>query len=118
MTGSPVALRIGAAALLVQLALQLCWHGWIAPSSRAALALAILPLVPGLWISLRNLRRGVLVGGVVSLFYFCHGIADLWSDAGLRGLAATELLLSLMVFGGLYTDSRGYKRAGQGGAAR
>jgi hypothetical protein len=33
-------------------------------------------------------------------------------------LAATELLLSLTVFGALYADSRGYKRAGQGGAAR
>jgi uncharacterized membrane protein len=117
MTGSPVALRIGAAALLVQLALQLCWHGWIAPGSRAALALAILPLLPGLWIALRNLRRGVLVGGIVSLFYFCHGIADLWSDASLRGLATTELLLSLTVFGALYADSRGYKRAGRRGAA-
>jgi uncharacterized membrane protein len=118
MTGSPVALRIGAAMLLVQLALQLCWHGWIAPGSRGALALAILPLLPGLWISLRNLRRGVLVGGIVSLFYFCHGIADLWSDASLHGLAATELLLSLTVFGALYADSRGYKRAGPGSAAR
>jgi uncharacterized membrane protein len=80
--------------------------------------LAILPLLPGLWISLRNLRRGVLVGGIVSLFYFCHGIADLWSDAGLRGLAAAELLLSLAVFGVLYADSRGYKRASPGDAAR
>ena len=118
MTGSPVALRIGAAALLAQLALQLCWHGWIAPGSRAALVLAILPLLPGLWISLRNLRRGVLVGGIVSLFYFCHGIADLWSNAGLRGLAATEVLLSLAVFGALYADSRGYKRASHGDAAK
>jgi uncharacterized membrane protein len=118
MTGSPVALRIGAAALFAQLVLQLSWHGWIAPDSRATLALAVLPLLPGLWISLRNLRRGVLVGGIVSLFYFCHGIADVWSDASLRGLAVTELLLSLAVFAALYVDSRGYKRTDQGGAAR
>jgi uncharacterized membrane protein len=118
MTGSPVGLRIGAAALLAQLALQLAWHGWIAPGSRATLVLAVLPLLPCLWIiSLRNLRRGVLVGGIVSLFYFCHAIADAWSDASLRGLAAMELLLSLTVFGVLYVDSRGYKR-GQGDAAK
>ena len=118
MTGSPVVLRIGIAALLALLALQLAWHGWIAPGSRATLALAVLPLLPGLWISLRNLRRGVLVGGIVGLFYFCHAIADAWSDAGLRGLAAMELLLSLTVFGVLYVDSRGYKRTGQGNAAK
>jgi hypothetical protein len=29
------------------------------------LALAVVPLLPGLWICLRNLRRGVLIGGIV-----------------------------------------------------
>ena len=49
MTSLP-ALRAGAGALLAQLALQLAWHAWYAPQSRAALALSVLPLLPGLWI--------------------------------------------------------------------
>ena len=110
MTGSIAALRAGAGALIAQLALQLAWHAWLAPQSRAALALAVLPLLPPLWICRFNLRRGVLVGGIVSLFYFCHGVATLWSDAGLRGAAATELLLSLGVIAASFRDARGYRR--------
>lgn len=111
MTPSSIALRIGASAALTQLALQLLWHGWILPDSRAALAIATLPLLPGLWTSLHNLRRGVLVGGIVSLFYFCHGVAGLWSVAAERLLAACETALSVIVIGASYWDARGYRRA-------
>jgi uncharacterized membrane protein len=109
MTSVP-ALRAGLGALVAQLALQLAWHAWYAPHSRAALALAVLPLLPGLWISLRNLRRGVLVGGIVSLFYFCHAVAEMWMNPAARLLASLELLLSLLVIGASYWDARGYRR--------
>jgi len=111
MTGSPGALRLGAGAVLGQLALQLAWHAGLQPGSRAALALAVLPLLPAVWIGLRNLRRGVLVAGIISLFYFCHGVANLWSDPASRGLAAFEILLSLLIIGSSYWDARRYKRA-------
>jgi uncharacterized membrane protein len=115
MTASRNALRFGAAMLLAQLVLQLIWHGWLAPGSRATLAVAVLPLLPGIWIGLHNLRRGVLVGGIVSLFYFCHGVADWWDgNAALRGLASIEVLLSLALIGALYWDARGYTRPGPG----
>jgi uncharacterized membrane protein len=105
------ALRVGAAALLTQLILQLAWHGLLAPTSRAAVALATLPLVPGLWICLRKLRRGVLIGAIVSLFYFCHGVADLWADRDARSPAAAETALSLLVIGCLGWDARASRRA-------
>ncbi len=107
---SSFALRVGAVAALAQLALQLLWHGWIFPDSRATLAIAALPLLPGLWTSLHNLRRGVLIGGIVSLFYFCHGVASLWSVAAVRLLASAEVALSLIIIGASYWDARGYRR--------
>ena len=117
MTASRNALRFGAALLLAQLLLQLLWHGWLAPDSRAGLALAVLPLLPGIWIGLRNLRRGVLVGGIVSLFYFCHGVADWWSNPASRNLATIEVLLSLALIAALSWDARGYKRPEKGRSA-
>jgi uncharacterized membrane protein len=105
------ALRVALAALGTQLLLQLAWHAWLEPTSRAALALATLPLVPGLWIAAHDLRRGVLIGGIVSLFYFCHGVAGVW-DAGLaRWLAIGEIGLCLIVIGFLYADVRSARKA-------
>lgn len=108
---APTALHVGAAALFAQLILQLAWHGLLAPTSRAALALATLPLLPGLWICLRNLRRGVLIGGIVGLFYFCHGVADLWGTPDVRWLATVEVALSLLLIACLGWDARTYRRA-------
>jgi uncharacterized membrane protein len=110
MTGSPAALRVGAAAVFGQIVVQLAWHAWLMPGSRAALALAVLPLLPGGWIALHNLRRGVLVSGIVSLFYFCHGVAELGSADGTLLPAAIEVGLSLVVIGASYWDARGYRR--------
>ncbi len=110
MSGSIAALRAGACALVAQVLLQLAWHAWLAPQSRAALALAVLPLLPPLWIARRNLRRGVLVGGIVSLFYFCHAVAEWWSPAGRHAAATAEIALSLAVIAGSFWDARGYRR--------
>jgi uncharacterized membrane protein len=110
MTGSPAALRIGAGALYCQIAVQLAWHAWLVPGSRAALALAVLPLLPAAWIVLRNLRRGVLVGGIVSLFYFCHGVAELAGSRGSLVLAGLEVGLCMTIIGASYWDARGYRR--------
>lgn len=115
-------LRIGAACLLALLLLELAWHAWLAPTTRAALALATLPLVPGLAILSRDLRRGVLVGGIASLFYFCHGVADLLVDAGATRLPASgEVLLALIVIVSPYgatAAQRRARRAASDGSAR
>ena len=96
MTATAIRLALACGALITQLLLQIVWHAWVVPAPRAALVLSILPLLPGLWVSLDNLRRGVLIGGIVSLFYFCHGIAELWNSAAPHALAALEIAMSVI----------------------
>ena len=96
MTAASKRLLIACAALIAQLVLQIVWHAWVVPAPKAAVVLAIAPLLPGLWVALDNLRRGVLIGGIVSLFYFCHGIAELWNSAAPHALAACEIVLSVI----------------------
>jgi uncharacterized membrane protein len=107
-------LHLGILGLAVLAALQVFWHGWLLPPAPAqrwpTLALAIAPLLPGLWISRHDPRRGVLVGGIVSLFYFCHGIAAAWSDPPARALGIAEVVLALGVIGASGWDARHYRR--------
>lgn len=114
MNTRPVALYIGAGALVALLALQILWHAWLLPPPRAqlvpTLVLAIAPLLPGLWTCLDNLRRGVLIGGIVSLFYFCHGVSAAYGDAQALGLAVIEIALTLAVIAASGWDARHYKR--------
>jgi len=111
------ALRFGAAALIAQLLLQIVWHAGLAPVSRPALALAVLPLLPGLWVCLRNLPRGVLIGGIASLFYFCHGVVDLLGAGTSRLPAAAEVALAVAVVAALGWDTRQRKTAARGKSA-
>lgn len=107
-------LHTGILALAALLVLQILWHAWMFPPPAAqrwpTLAVCVLPLVPGLWIAGRNLRRGVLVGGIVSLFYFCHGVSAAWGDPTARALACAEIALTLAVIAALGWDARHYKR--------
>jgi uncharacterized membrane protein len=109
-------LRAGAMSMLALLLLELAWHAFIAPSSRAALALSTLPLLPGLSIAPRDLRRGVLVGGIASLFYFGHGVADLMVDRGAtRLLAGFEAVLAFAIIVTPWLGARGRRaQAGEG----
>ena len=115
MSGESTALRWGIVALIALLALEILWHAWIAPARPAlfwpSLALASAPLLPGLWTARSSLRRGVLVGGIVCLFYFAHGVTTLWSGDAPRWLAASEVLLALAVIGATGWDARRYRRA-------
>lgn len=104
------ALRFGVAALIALLLLQIVWHAWLAPVSRPALALSVLPLLPGLWVCIRNLPRGVLIGGIASLFYFCHGVAELLGAGASRLPAAAEVALAVAVVAALGWDTRQRKR--------
>ena len=105
---------MGACALAALLALQILWHAWLLPPPREqlgpTLALAIVPLLPGLWTCRNNLRRGVLIGGIVCLFYFCHGISAAYSDQQARLFAFTEIALALLVIGASGWDARHYTR--------
>jgi uncharacterized membrane protein len=108
-------LRLGLLAAIALIVLQIVWHGWLAPPRAAllwpGLALAVAPLLPGLWVARESLRRGVLICGIVGLFYFSHGVAELWSGNAPHWLALAEILFTLVIIGASGWDARGYKRA-------
>jgi uncharacterized membrane protein len=112
---TPGSLQLGLLALLLLTALQIAWHAWLQPpaSSRLlpTLTLAALPLLVALWACWGNLRRGLLIGDIVCLFYFCHGIATAYGDVGYaRALGFLEIVLSLSVIGASGWDARNYRR--------
>ncbi len=108
------ALRTAVAALTALLVLQLAWHVWLAPPKPGflvpTLLLAVAPLLFSLWIAARSLRRGVLIGGMLCLFYFSHGISELWSGAAPHWPAAVEIALALLVVFALGWEVRASKR--------
>lgn len=108
------ALRIAVAALAALLALQPLWHVWLAPPKPGllvpTLVLATAPLLLSLWIAVKSLRRGVLIGGMACLFYFSHGVSELWSGAPPRWPAAVEIALALVVVLAMGWDVRASKR--------
>jgi len=85
-------------------ALQLIWHGWLFPAESmpvpVALAITLVPLLLPL-LALRNVPRALLWVGILSLFYFSHGIAEAWSAPGERLLAFIEIGLTLILIGSL-----------------
>ncbi|MBS0591026.1 MAG: DUF2069 domain-containing protein [Proteobacteria bacterium] len=109
-------LRLAVGALIALLALQPIWHAWLAPPKPAllipTLTLAIAPLLFSLWIAARSLHRGVLIGGMVCLFYFSHGVSELWSGTPPHWPAAVETVLALIVVLALGWHVRIAKRAG------
>ncbi|MEO8802994.1 MAG: DUF2069 domain-containing protein [Rudaea sp.] len=120
MTGIKLnALHAGLAGMIGLVVLQVAWHAWLLPAPTQAqfnltLLVAIVPLIPGLWTSRHNLRRGVLMGGIVCLFYFCHGVSTAYADAQARWPALIETALSLIVIAALGWDARHYKRKPKG----
>ena len=108
------ALHLGAIALVMLALLHIVWHTWLLPPAHtriaATVAVSVFPLLPGLWICLHNLRRGVLIGGIVGLFYFCHGVGVAYADPDARLPALAEIALTLTVIGALGWDARKYQR--------
>lgn len=106
--------RLGGLALLSLILLQIVWHAWLFPPERAplafVLAIALLPLLPAIMVYPHKPRRGLLLAGIVSLFYFCHGVSEAYSAPGERWLALSEVVLTVIVIGVLGWQSRGYKR--------
>lgn len=108
-----VAQRIGLAAWLALLALQILWHGIVAAPSGVlswpALSLAVVPLALPL-LTWRQPSRALLLAGMVALFYFAHGIADAWSMPAVRGWASAEIVLSVLLVLAYGAASLGRKR--------
>jgi uncharacterized membrane protein len=94
--------------------LQLVWHGWLFPAqvtpSWLVLAITVIPLLLPL-LAIRDVRRALLWVGILSLLYFCHGVAEGWSSPGQRWLALVEIMLSLLL---IATLGAGVKRRQRG----
>ena len=101
--------RIGIVSWIAQALLQIVWHAWLLPPERmpvaAALAIALLPLALPLlyW---RTPPRALIAAGMVSLFYFCHGVAEAWASPPERVLACVEIVLALALVGSLVRKPR------------
>ncbi|MDE2272368.1 MAG: DUF2069 domain-containing protein [Xanthomonadaceae bacterium] len=92
--------RIGFAAWGALALLQVAWHAWLLPPARmpvgVALAIGLLPLAIPLFYW-RTPARALLLAGMVSLFYFCHGVAEAWAAPSERALAGIEIALAVVV---------------------
>ncbi|WP_266159976.1 DUF2069 domain-containing protein [Dyella silvatica] len=96
--------KVGLLAWAALLALQLAWHGWLFPAQlmrpSIVLAITVIPLLLPL-LAIRDIRRALLWVGILSLFYFCHGVSECWSSSSERGLAWVEIVLTLLLIGTL-----------------
>jgi uncharacterized membrane protein len=96
--------RIGLGAWAALGLLQIAWHGWLFPPQTMpiwlALAITVVPLLLPLS-ALRKVRRALLWTGILSLFYFCHGVAEAWSAPDERAIASLEIVLTLLLIGTL-----------------
>ena len=96
--------RLGLAAWAALVVLQPVWHGWLFPPQvipvGLLLALTTVPLLLPV-LAIRDVRRSLLWVGILSLFYFCHGIAEGWSSPSQRWLALVEIVLTLLLIGTL-----------------
>ncbi|GLQ92218.1 DUF2069 domain-containing protein [Dyella acidisoli] len=96
--------RIGVAAWIAQILLQCAWYAWLFPPQRVpmwlALGVAVIPLLLPL-LAIGNVRRALLWVGMLSLFYFCHGVAESWSSTQERVPAMLEILFALALIGAL-----------------
>ena len=107
--------RIGMAAWIALILLQCAWYAWLFPPERVpmwlALGLAVVPLLLP-FLAIGNIRRALLWTGILSLFYFCHGVAECWSSAQERLPALLEVTLSLLLIGALGAGVRRRRASG------
>lgn len=99
-TPVPIPYRVGRFAWFALIALQVIWHGWLMRPVQMptwlALAITVVPLLLPLG-ALPDLRRALLWVGILCLFYFCHGVAEAWSDPTELWLALAEIGLTLLL---------------------
>lgn len=96
--------RVGLTAWAMLVLLQLAWHAWLVPPQSMPLslllAITVIPLLLPL-LALRDVRRALLWVGILSLFYFCHGVSEAWSSVGGRWLAIAEIVLTVLLIAAL-----------------
>jgi uncharacterized membrane protein len=106
--------RIGLFAWAALVVLQLAWHAWLFPAQLLpawlVLTITVVPLLLPL-LAIRNVRRALLWAGILSLFYFCHGVSEAWSAPTERALAILEIVLTVLLIGTLGAGVRRKSRA-------
>ena len=117
-TPLPAEQRLGLISWAALVVLQLIWHAWLLPPLLMpiwlVLAITVIPLLLPL-LAVRDPRRALLWVGILSLFYFCHGIAEGWSSSGERWLALVEIVLTLLLIGTLGAGVKRKQRDGDAG---
>ncbi|MDW2980620.1 MAG: DUF2069 domain-containing protein [Rhodanobacter sp.] len=107
--------RVGLAAWALLVVLQLVWHAWLVPPQSLpawlVLAITVIPLLLPL-LAIRDVRRALLWVGILSLFYFCHGVSEAWSSAGARWLAIAEIVLTVLLIAALGAGVKRKPRSG------
>ena len=87
--------------IFAMLVWQTAWHAWLAPSVSipvtVAVLLAIAPMLPAALLALLRRPSAAFWGGVASLLYFSHAIAEWRAVPQHWPLAAVELGLSLWI---------------------
>jgi uncharacterized membrane protein len=89
MAQLPPEQRLGLIAWTALTALQPVW---------LVVAITTVPLLLPL-LAIRDVRRALLWVGILSLFYFCHGVSEAWSAADQRWPAIIEIVLTVLLIG-------------------
>ncbi|WEN16374.1 DUF2069 domain-containing protein [Rhodanobacter sp. AS-Z3] len=94
--------RIGLIAWALLIVLQFAWHAWLVPPQQMPMSLllgiTVVPLLLPLF-AIRDVRRALLWVGILSLFYFCHGVSEAWSSPTERWLGVAEIVLTVLLIG-------------------
>lgn len=84
-------------------ALQVVWHGWWLPPEQigraAAVSLALVWFALPLLAARADLERGLLIGALMALGYFAHGVMELWANPLARWPAALQIVLCVAIVG-------------------
>ncbi|MGB0513710.1 MAG: DUF2069 domain-containing protein [Wenzhouxiangellaceae bacterium] len=96
------------------IALQIVWFGVIAPIDAlgpiGSAAVFAVPLLLPAWSIWRLNLRGIVIGGMFLLFYFCVAVAEVWAQPVSRIPALIQVGLILWYFTALYEIRRRERR--------
>lgn len=114
MTLTPqLAYAIAVAGFVGLFALRMLWPTVLAVNTRFPVALILLVTVAPLLMPMRGFLSGHPKSSAwlayISLLYFMHGLIEAYSDSTARYFAGLEVVMSLMVFGGITVYLRALK---------
>ena len=93
--------RIAVIALCALAALQVAWYGWWSPpteiSKSAAISFALVWFALPLLAARVDAGRALLVGALLALLYFSHGVMQAWASVSDRMPALIEIFLSSVI---------------------